>query len=118
MLYLSGSETTGDLEGKLKSHGFTVSRVIVYDAQPCEIDSLAGVLDGLDGVLLYSPRTTKLWVNQVKQAGQEEKARQLLHFCLSANVAANLPQGWAKRVARTPDENGMLTLLDQVNEAD
>jgi uroporphyrinogen-III synthase len=118
ILYLSGSETTGDLEGKLKAQGFTVARIIVYDAAPCDLPGLAEQLDGVEGVLLYSPRTTKLWATQVKQAGCEDRAKVLTHYCLSANVAASLPHGWAKRVSRTPDENGMLTLLDQVNEAD
>jgi uroporphyrinogen-III synthase len=118
ILYLSGSETTGDLEGKLKTQGFTVSRVIVYDALPCKVAELPLLLEGADGVLLYSPRTTKLWVAQVESAGLQERAKTLQHFCLSANVAANLPQGWAKRISATPDENGMLTLLDQAAEAD
>ncbi len=118
ILYLSGSETTGDLEGKLKTQGFSVSRVIVYDALPCKVAELPSLLEGADGVLLYSPRTTKLWVAQVQSAGLQERAKTLQHFCLSANVAANLPQDWAKRISATPDENGMLTLLDQAAEAD
>lgn len=118
ILYLSGSETTGDLEGKLKAQGFSVARVIVYDAQPCIVAELPAFLEGADGVLLYSPRTTKLWVAQVQKTEMEERAKSLQHFCLSANVAANLPQAWAKRISRTPDENGMLTLLDQSAEAD
>ncbi len=118
LLYLSGSETTGDLEGKLKAQGFTVARVIVYDAQLSTVSNLAGMLEGVDGVLLYSPRTTKLWVAQVQKSGLETQAKTLQHFCLSANVAANLPQAWAKRISQTPDENGMLTLLDQSAEAD
>jgi uroporphyrinogen-III synthase len=118
ILYLSGSETTGDLEGKLKAQGFRVNRVIVYDAAPRAVDNLDSVTSDIDGVLLYSPRTTKLWVAQVAKAGCVEKVRALTHYCLSANVAANLPQGWARQISRTPDENGMLTLLDQSNEAD
>jgi uroporphyrinogen-III synthase len=118
ILYLSGSETTGDLEGKLKAAGFIVARAIVYDAQACVVDDLESLLSGANGVLLYSPRTTKLWVAQVQKAGLEDRAKTLKHFCLSANVAANLPQAWAKRISRTPDENGMLTLLDQSAEAD
>jgi uroporphyrinogen-III synthase len=118
ILYLSGSETTGDLEGKLKTQGFTVSRVIVYDALPCTVAELPELINGADGVLLYSPRTTKLWVAQVQSSKLDERAKSLQHFCLSANVAANLPQGWAKRISATPDENGMLTLLDQAAEAD
>ena len=118
ILYLSGSETTGDLEGKLKAEGFTVARVIVYDAVPSDVPDLGQQMEGVDGVLLYSPRTTKLWAAQVIKSACVDRAKSLTHFCLSANVAANLPQGWAKRISRTPDENGMLTLLDQGNEAD
>jgi uroporphyrinogen-III synthase len=118
VLYLSGSETTGDLEGKLKDQGFTVSRTIVYDALPCAVSELPQLIETAQGVLLYSPRTTKLWVAQVQAAKLEERAKALQHFCLSANVAANLPQGWVKRISATPDENGMLTLLDQAAEAD
>jgi uroporphyrinogen-III synthase len=118
VLYLSGSETTGDLEGKLKAEGFTVARVIAYDAVPCVVTELPHILTGADGVLLYSPRTAKHWVRQVQLAKLETQAAAMTHFCLSANVAANLPQGWSKRNSRTPDENGMLTLLDQTDEAD
>jgi uroporphyrinogen-III synthase len=118
VLYLSGSETTGDLEGKLRAQGFTVSRLIVYDAVPSDVSELPHLLEGADGVLLYSPRTAKLWVAQVQKAAVEKQAATLQHFCLSANVAANLPQGWSKRISTTPDENGMLTLLDQSAEAD
>jgi uroporphyrinogen-III synthase len=118
ILYLSGSETTADLEGKLKTQGFSVSRVMVYDAQPRSVADLASLMSGADGVLLYSPRTVKLWVAQVQKSNLQDSVKALQHFCLSANVAANLPQGWAKRISRTPDENGMLTLLDQTAEAD
>jgi uroporphyrinogen-III synthase len=118
ILYLSGSETTGDLEGKLKNHGFSVSRIIVYDALPRAVAELSGLITGADGVLLYSPRTTKLWVAQVLAHGLDERVQNLKHFCLSANVAANLPQAWVKYISQTPNENGMLTLLDQRNEAD
>jgi uroporphyrinogen-III synthase len=118
VLYLSGAETTGDLEGKLKAHGFTVVRQVVYDAEPSVVSNLAQLLSGAEGVLLYSPRTAKLWVAQVQQAALVEDVKKIQHFCLSANVAANLPQGWAKRISQTPDENGMLTLLDQSAEAD
>jgi uroporphyrinogen-III synthase len=118
VLYLSSAETTGDLEGKLKNHGFAVARAIVYDAVPCAVADMSSLLDGADGVLLYSPRTTKLWVTQVQKADAVDRVKTLKHFCLSANVAANLPQGWDKRVSATPDENGMLTLLDQSAEAD
>jgi uroporphyrinogen-III synthase len=69
LLYLSGAETTGDLEGKLKSHGFSVSRVIVYDAVPETVADMGEQIANADGVLLYSPRSAKLWCAQVVAAG-------------------------------------------------
>lgn len=118
VLYLSGSETSGDLEGKLRHHGFMVDRVIVYDAVPCAIPGLAGFAADSHGVLLYSPRSAKLWLQQVKDGNCHDEAAGLTHFCLSANVAAALPQNWKKRISPTPDENGMLALLDQMDDAD
>lgn len=112
VLYLSGSETTGDLEGKLKASGFVVARVIVYDAVPCVVAELGPLCEGADGVLLYSPRSAKLWVQQVGAAALNGRVSALQHFCLSANVAAALPAGWRKIVSATPDENAMLQLLD------
>jgi uroporphyrinogen-III synthase len=97
LLYLSGSETTGDLEGKLKSHGFNVSRVIVYDAVPETVADIG---------------------QQVVAAGATEAALQLTHYCLSANVAAQLPKGWVRRVSPAPDEFGMLSMLDRSGEAE
>jgi uroporphyrinogen-III synthase len=100
----------------LKSQGFTVNRVVMYDAEPCELDGLAASLENVDGVLLYSPRTAKLWLKQVEKAGLAGTAAKLIHFCLSANVAAQLPKSWTIRVSETPNENGMLSLLDQAGQ--
>jgi uroporphyrinogen-III synthase len=106
ILYLSGAETTGDLEVRLTRLGFAVDRVVVYDAVAATSLSGAGIADH-DGVLLYSPRTARIWVSL---AG--ETARLLHHYCLSENVAAVLPAPWRKSVAMRPDEAAMLALLD------
>jgi uroporphyrinogen-III synthase len=118
LLYLSGAETTGDLEGKLKAHKFGVARVVVYDAVPQVVSDLVEQIAGADGVLLYSPRSAKLWCGHVSEAKAGAVAADLLHYCLSANVAANLPKSWRRKTSRTPDENGMLLLLDPNAEAE
>ena len=118
LLYVSGGETTGDLEGKLKGHGFTISRVVVYDALPQAVADLAEQVAGADGVLLYSPRSAKLWCTEVNDARASDAAARLMHYCLSANVAANLPKSWPRKISHKPDENGMLSLLDQDAEAE
>ena len=118
LLYLSGAETTGDLEGKLKAHGYSLARVVVYDAVPEAIPDLASQIAGAEGVLLYSPRSAKLWCAQITNAKLDNVAADLTHFCLSANVAANVPKAWDRRISKTPDEYGMLAMLDLASEAE
>lgn len=116
ILYLSGAETAGDLEGQLKAAGFDCHRVVLYDAAPAEtLGGVAAALDAgaLDAVLLYSPRSARIWRGLVEAAGLAERARPLRHLCLSRNVAAALPEGWNVAVSTSPDEAAILALLEQ-----
>jgi len=116
ILYLSGAETAGDLEGQLKAAGFDCRRVALYDAAPAEtLGAIARELDtgGLDAVLLYSPRSAKIWRGLVEGAGLAAKAAPVRHLCLSRNVAAALPDGWNTAVSASPDEAAILELLEQ-----
>jgi uroporphyrinogen-III synthase len=115
LLYLTGSEVAGDLAGMLQAQHVKVERLVVYDAFAVTPPDLETLLAKADGVLLYSPRTAKLWV---EAAQKHPRLQSILHFCLSANVAAQLPQFLAKRIARTPDDSGMMELLDQHREAE
>ncbi len=111
ILYLSGAETSGDLEGRLREAGFDITRLVLYDAVAIAHAALPSLGD-YDGVLLYSPRSARIWAALVVVAGQEEAARTLTHYCLSANVAAALPPSWPATVAEKPEEAAMLALLD------
>ena len=111
ILYLSGAETSGDLEGTLGKAGFDVTRLVLYDAVALAHAALPSLRE-YDGVLLYSPRGARLWAMFVRKAGQEEAARNLAHYCLSANVAAALPPSWPASVAARPEEAAILALLD------
>jgi uroporphyrinogen-III synthase len=115
VLYLSGQETSGDLGGLLTTHGFEVDRLVIYDAVPLVMTLSQGELSQADGVLLYSPRSARLWVEAL--AGRKVKYG-FIHFCLSQNVARNLPLGSRLRIAQQPDEDHMLSLLDQAGEAE
>jgi uroporphyrinogen-III synthase len=116
VLYLSGAETSGDLQGNLQALGFTVDRVTLYDAVPAE-DLGPVALDlkqgGIDAILLYSPRTARVWRALVEGAGLERQAGSLRHICLSRNVASALPEAWPKAIANSPNEEAMLALLEQ-----
>ena len=116
ILYLSGAETAGDLEGQLTAAGFACHRAVLYDAVPAESLGEAATALGqgaLDAVLLYSPRTARIWLGLAKAQGLEAQAAKLRNFCLSRNVASVLPEAWDRRVPDTPDEQAMLALLAQ-----
>ena len=115
LLYLSGRETSGDLQGLLAAQGFKVDRIVAYDAVPLALSLSQTELSKADGVLLYSPRSARLWIEAL--AGRKVKDG-FIHFCLSQNVARNLPLGSRIRIARQPDEDHMLSLLDQASEAE
>jgi uroporphyrinogen-III synthase len=116
ILYLSGAETAGDLEGQLSGAGFACHRAVLYDAVPAESLGAAETAlskGELDAVLLYSPRTARIWLKLAESAGLLAHAAHVRNFCLSANVASVLPEGWARFVPQTPDEQAMLALLAQ-----
>lgn len=117
ILYLSGAETTGDLAGTLTAQGYECVRVILYDAVPATgLGSAATILKSPDppGVLLYSPRTARIWLKLVAAEGLLAGAAKAHYLCLSANVASVLPENWLKFVAKAPEETQMLALLEQI----
>ena len=119
LLYLSGEETSGDLEGVLNRRGFEVDRVIMYAAVPAS-ELPAGVAGAIrrrtaDGVLLYSRRTAMVWLKCIAAAGLGPYMDKFTHFCLSAAVAGVIPNGWPTKTASNSSEQAMLELI--ANEA-
>ena len=116
ILYLSGAETAGDLEGQLRAAGFDCHRAVLYDAVPAQgLGAAEAPLrrGEIDAVLLYSPRTARIWMQRAHEAGLAPRAAHVRNFCLSRNVASVLPEGWARSIPETPDEQAMLALLAQ-----
>ena len=109
ILYVSGSETSGDLAGTLKADGFNVVKVVAYDAVAQALPMNAALLASCDGALLYSQRTAKIWVAEMERLGLFPR---LSHFCLSKQVADALPEKWRIRVAQEPTESAILGLID------
>ena len=93
ILYLSGAETAGDLEAQLAAVGFDCRRVVLYDAAPAESLGAAGEAlrqGGIDAVLLYSPRSAKIWRGLVEAAGLGPQAAQVSHLlsgCINGRCA-------------------------------
>jgi len=119
LLYASGAVTTGNLEETLSASGFRVDRAVLYEARPeavlPEPARTALVQGAADGVLLFSPRTARIWIDLVRAAGLWERARALTHYCLSSNVAAVLadaPGGSPPvAVADRPEEAALIRLI-------
>ena len=117
ILYLSGADTAGDLEGQLMSAGFDCRRAVLYDAVPASTPGQAESAireSRLDAVLLYSPRTARIWQGLIAAAGIAQQAARLRYFCLSRNVAAVLPEGLDVHIAASPEETALLALLEQI----
>jgi uroporphyrinogen-III synthase len=120
LLYVSGAVTAGDLAATLQAAGFEVDRVVAYEArradalpEPCVAAIAAG---DADGVVLYSPRSARVWAALVGEAGLRGAAAELVYYCLSENVAGALREGLgvavAVHVARQPDETALLELIE------
>lgn len=119
LLYVSGAVTAGDLAAKLQGSGFEVDRVVAYNARPAEaLPDLcaAAIAAGVaDGVVLYSPRSARIWADLVVAAGLAAAVMRMVHYCLSENVAnalrEGLGEGVAVQVARRPNESALLELI-------
>lgn len=119
ILYLAGENIAGDLAALLKNYGIAVRTVPIYRAVAASRlpeaarTALAG--DRLDGVLHFSKRSAEAFLAAIEADRLREQGLALRHLCLSAEVAAPLIAAGAERVevARRPDQQALLDLLDQ-----
>ena len=121
LIHVSGKAAAGDLAGSLKAQGFTVNRVVGYEAQPLETlpESVAGGLlaGDLDGVLLFSPRSARLLADLAEKAGLLGKLADIDAYCLSPAVAEALsaqisaPNSAHCKVATAPETPHLIALL-------
>lgn len=117
LLHLSGDKLAFDLAEALRPDGFDVRRVIVYRAEAATglpPEAAEAIRDGrLDGVILMSPRTARVYAALVTAAGVAAEAAGLVHFCLSEAVARETSHLGAARVAvaEAPNSQEMLALI-------
>jgi len=121
LLHPAGSRVAGDLADRLQDAGYTYCREVLYEAvkaaalpEAARAALAAGDPDGgVDGVLLYSPRTGAAFAQLVRDAGLSDALGQVTAYCLSQAVAEEV-QGlpWAAvKVAVRPDQDALLALL-------
>lgn len=119
LFHAAGAETAGRLRENLKAKNFTVDSAVLYDAVP--LKKLPDIAENalrenlLDGVLLFSPRTAKIFAGLVNDAGLAEKCEPLHAICISAATAAALGSLEFARlaVAGNPNQESLLALLPE-----
>ena len=117
LLYLAGQDRKPHLERALAEAGHKVTVLETYAARPAiglTEEALAVLRNGaVDGALHYSPRSAAVFLRLADHAGLAAQAKNMQHFCLSADVALPLRLCGAGRVqvAGKPDEEGLLGLL-------
>lgn len=119
LLYASGRQTTGDIVGELERAGFTIARAVLYEAVAAKalpqavIEAIAG--GEADGVLIYSPRSARIWCRLALAAGLTDALARLPHYCLSENVKRTLEESGCGAapalVAARPEEASLLACL-------
>jgi uroporphyrinogen-III synthase len=118
LLYVSGTATAGDLVGPLERAGFTVRRVVLYDAKAADRLSaqvVAGLKEGsIDIVLFFSPRTAEAFAKLARKARIATAFKRCSAYCISQAVAMKAAAlDWkAIRVAALPTQESLLTLID------
>ncbi len=100
VLHLAGSARAGDLAALLAAKGVAARRAVLYDAEKIarlSPEAEAALLKNPRdvAVALFSPRSARLFVEQVASAGLTGQLREALALCLSADVAAAACEtGW------------------------
>lgn len=122
MLHPAGTRVAGDLAGRLEAAGFIYRREVLYHAEAAAgLDAATrnALRQGdLDGVMLFSPRTARTFVQLMRDADLEASAGGLTAWCLSAAVAAaatRLP--WQDVVtAPRPDQDALLAAVTEFGQ--
>jgi uroporphyrinogen-III synthase len=116
VLHIRGRHARSGPSTLLRQHGFDLREVVVYEAKAAHNFSPEGrraLADHLlDGVLLFSPRTARIFVGLVREAGLTAAVTALPAYCLSGAVAAPLATlRLSTRVAPAPDLDALLSLV-------
>lgn len=115
-LYVRGREVRRDLAHDLARPHRTIEEFIGYEAKanPFLAKSVKSSLQSgeIDGVLLYSPRTARIFAEAACKAGLAEYLSTVRAYCLSAEVAAALcPLSFAELLTASPPTEEMLLAL-------
>ena len=117
LVYLSGQHARHDIKKELEYLNFEVDINVIYEAKEVKSFSL-GILKSLEereitGVFLYSPRSARIFVGNIKRKKLTTVAHDLKVYCISLAVADELRElKWKKiLIAQKPNNREMLALV-------
>jgi uroporphyrinogen-III synthase len=123
LLHVAGQERGGGLAQSLAEAGFSVEVQVLYAAIESEQFSPAALAAlsarAVDAVMLFSPRSARLFVERIRRVGLQARCFEMVALCISKAVAGplhGLPFRTI-RVAHRPDQESMLALLDEAAAA-
>jgi uroporphyrinogen-III synthase len=120
LLHIAGNVVAGDLVGSLREHGFAISRIVLYEAQPVTMLSEVAVgalrAGSIDFALFFSPRTASIFTRLASAAAVAKCCGKITALSISAAADAALAElPWlGRRIAETPNQPALLALLDHV----
>ena len=118
-LYLTGEHLSFDIATYLENHHFKLKRTTLYRAKSIgELNSSIQkiILDDLvDGVILLSPRTAKIYTKLIQKHHLTDHARKPTHYCLSENVGDALSE-LAPVSLQIPDNPNLAALLALIRD--
>lgn len=120
LLYVRGQHVAGNLGDNLIAAGFDVDEVILYEAVESVAFSSAVLVEfqqGLfDGVVLFSPRTARIFCKLIENAGLGKALAEVTLYCLSQNVAdscgfADGMAGERRVIAKMPTQESLIAAI-------
>lgn len=92
VLHIAGAARAGDLVGALEERGMTARREVLYEARPRtkltkDAEAALTANPPADWVALFSQRSARLFLEQVRAAGLESQLNDIGAACLSQAVA-------------------------------
>lgn len=118
ILHISGRDVAGDIAAP----GVAVERVVVYSAEKPEnlSDACRGMLDEerLAAAMFFSPRAASTFAGLIEKFGLQQRLKSVKALCISDSVVKSLSDlpFREKRAASHPDKEGMMALLEELQE--
>lgn len=123
LFHAAGRDRMDGLSRELRTKGFAIDSEILYEAAARDSftpEASAALSTGtLDAVILFSPRSAKIFATLVREAGLTDSCSRLTALCMSDATATALGtlSFFETRIAKRSNQDALLVLLDPVSQA-